>query len=1443
MAIILPSGFDITNIDPIDSRFSVANQAARLGFSAANVYEGLIVYQRDNNSAYVLTNTGSYNSEAGWEKLLVSSGSLSITGSLNVTNGITGSLFGTASFAQTSSFLLNNIDLSGSLRLYVSPSGSDTNDGTQPTKPFKTIKAAVESIAINPNPLIPRRYTVLVATGNYTENNPIVVPPGVSIIGDNLRTTRLTAVNPRKDYFHCHDGTYFYGLRFLDLQYPSFAFSFPGSSATGSINAEGQVSSLSIVHSATGYNDGTDQDIGIIIEAPNSISGSARSATAVANIVGGVITSLKLTDSGSDYTVGEKFHVSIPAPLAQQPFISASPYVQNCSSITGPFLVNGLKVSISTPLPYDVNNISGSSVDEQGAGGGISVDGNLVNATSPLQSFVADAFTQVNQGGPGHLVINNGYAQFVSCFTTFCTYAFKIVAGGFANISNSVADFGKYGLISKKNFPISYNTASIAENKTSTVVRLNLIDGGNGYSASLYNTASLTFSGGGGSGAEGYGIITSGSFTELVLTNSGSGYLTIPSLIFPTPTSGSNLVTATGSAILSGVSEFLMTLLSGSRGVDISSNMSYSGSNYLVTGVSQVGGQPNQRRITVFPAPPSIVAPNTASFTQLSNASTGTFVMEYVGSGVTYNALPRFGGIPNSTAEITEIAPGKIFYTIIDNIGNLKVGPYFGVNQLTGDVTISSNNFTLAGVSSIGPFKRNGINVGVVLNEISNLTNLQNSVGTVGQDTVPTQYAVQQYLINQGLTSANTFIGTSSFATSASYALTSSFANNIASGLNITASNLLVTNTINTNEITAVSASFGYVETISGSAVIIGQEYIILNTQAPSARYAGLQIYDSGSNATASVVWDSQTNHFVYENASGSSYVGGGFMAGPRNTGSLADVTYPTLNRVLRGQGGDHLYDSNITDDNTKVSIGINTQITGSLNVSNGITGSLLGTASFANNATSASFAQTVSFINPLQQNVIITGSLTVSGSSIFSGSISTNNVFTGSGAGLFNIPASGITGLNLSQIATGSITASVSTGNNSFTITSGSTNLLSISNSGNSVLSGSLTVTNPSQNIPSNSIFVPTNSPILLYASSSVSQSTSFTIATGSISYYGEYDDSSYPLDSTFYIIAYSNQYHSATSPGVRFTYEELGIENYFIVFNSASVQSPATITGYDIYAFNHLDSTWYRNNSYINSGPIIPTLELTSGTIGFPWFTTSSLLSLPNNPVPGYNTNNTIGIGKSSSLNGILDVNGNTFITGSLNVTQGITGSLFGSSSFATTASFANNATSASFAQTSSFVNPLNQNVTITGSFTVITGSNVEFQVTNTGIKIGNISTDIHTVTGSLNISGSVAGNVTALTISSNTASLDLNRGNFFTLQLVPGTDTHINPSNIKPGQTVNILVSTTGSATVTFPSTVLQPSGFSYAATPTTGRDILTMVSFNTSSLYLANVKNLI
>ena len=623
--------------------------------------------------------------------------------------------------------------MSGSNRLYVSPEGNDSNDGTQ-HKPFKTIKAAVESLgsAIASNI---KRYTIFVGSGNYTEQNPIAVPPGVAIVGDTLRTVRLTAANPTKDFFHVHDSNYFYGLRFLDLKHPAFAFSFPCSTAIGTISGGG-VSSLTMVHTESGYVNG--ENVNVIIEGPDNEGGVA--ATATATVSGGVL-SINIDTNGSGYIAGEKPHISIQSPSSKRPVITTSPYIQNCSSITGPFDTSGNKVYRA--LPYDY-----SDIDEQGAGGGIRIDGNLVSGSSPLESFVADAFTQVNQGGPGHLVTNKGYAQFVSCFTTFCTYGFKVSNGGFANISNSVIDFGKHGLIAKKYFPTTYNSGSSLETKTSTVSGFVIDENGAGYTGS---TAGVTISGGGASvnATAIANVNANGSIDEIVLLTSGSGYIFEPTVTIAAPTgpSGIQATTIADKAKISGISQFLIDLDQDAlRGVDISSNLILNDVNYLVTDVQSVVGQPSQRRITTYPAPPSITNGDGVAFHQLSNISTGGLVMEYVGSGVTYNALPKYGGVPIRTREIIEYAPGRVFYSTVDNIGNLKIGDFFSVNQLTGEVTIDANSFNLSGLNAIGPFRRNGVAVGVVLQEVSNNTTLLNAQGIFGEDTVPTQYAVNQYI-------------------------------------------------------------------------------------------------------------------------------------------------------------------------------------------------------------------------------------------------------------------------------------------------------------------------------------------------------------------------------------------------------------------------------------------------------------------------------------------------------------------------------------------------------------------------------------------------------------------------------------------------------------------------------------------------------------------------
>ena len=88
-------------------------------------------------------------------------------------------------------------------------------------------------------------------------------------------------------------------------------------------------------------------------------------------------------------------------------------------------------------------------LDPVGSMGGCLVDGSVVSERSPIQSFVFDAYTQVNQGGIGVKVTNNGYAQLVSVFTIFCSIGVQVDNGGIASIVNSNANFGDVALIAK----------------------------------------------------------------------------------------------------------------------------------------------------------------------------------------------------------------------------------------------------------------------------------------------------------------------------------------------------------------------------------------------------------------------------------------------------------------------------------------------------------------------------------------------------------------------------------------------------------------------------------------------------------------------------------------------------------------------------------------------------------------------------------------------------------------------------------------------------------------------------------------------------------------------------------------------------------------------------------------------------------------------------------
>jgi hypothetical protein len=169
-------------------------------------------------------------------------------------------------------------------------------------------------------------------------------------------------------------------------------------------------------------------------------------------------------------------------------------------------------------------------------------------------------------------------------------------------------------------------------------------------------------------------------------------------------------------------------------------------------------------------------------------------------------------------------------------------------------------------------------------------------------------------------TGSNTFTGRqyiSDASQASSFTSTASFYTD--GGARIT-KDMYVSGTAYFNNITVFGTQS--VSYISSSQLNIGTNLITVNTDTPTIRFGGLAVYDSGSTGlTGSILWDSQNNHWVYSNPSGSSYSGGMFISGPRSS-ALGSEQGTTLNALMKGQGGDHMTSSAVFDVSGSVGIG-----------------------------------------------------------------------------------------------------------------------------------------------------------------------------------------------------------------------------------------------------------------------------------------------------------------------------------------------------------------------------------------------------------------------------------------------------------------------------------------------------------------------------------------
>ncbi len=932
--------------------------------------------------------------------------------------------------------------------LYVTQDGDDDNSGLGegPNQAKRTLKAALA--------VAQQGTTIYVRSGTYYEDNPLTVPPKVSVIGDNLRNTILRPLNGPTS-FEIVSVERSNGITTLTLASPH------GLSTDDRIRVRCSNSAV----------DETDVNI-YAVPTPTQI----RYRQAGGTIMGGAATgTVKYGPDFFKVNSSNYFANMVIKGLASPAYcfvidsdaiVDTSPYVQNCSNINGPWLKNGTEwlpfqteqpdlngTMVTGPRPLrddeiDPTQVDDYAVDVEGAGGGMLIDGDRYNSESPIKSMVADAFTQVAQGGIGFHITNFGYMQLVSCFAVFCSKAFYTTRGGYLSISNSVIDFGTEGFVADGYYLDPYNSGVVTQDYYSSVGSITLPSTGSGFTAPPDIVIEPPTTPGGVQATAVASIDPIlGVINAITITDAGSGYDFVPNITI-TPSNGAaatanltknqyidvydlankpqigsimligDIDPLTGNEIGYYVSQitneafgfnydeqkcrrdvgYILDAVLGDAALGTNHASTYAGLSYLrsysskvtslqksqtIDGLTEardqtltytsnptmqaaitsgfdnviniiniglsaapsivnnptsprrdgfyeaaeillanktfiqdeletwigynyptlvynvakcrrdiayiidamaydltyegnsqtvnaalaysegsvIAGQVEEtqaayeywqtivgsivRNIAITPtpgntttqdtslpigSPASPTGPSTEAqdllqiiidvvdhgtgyipdpkslpdygkgnvtlaaerisiltnkeaiqdatinylndtyggncrvytsppilkvqdgteirFHNVSTVSTASTALEYVGAGVTYNALPFFGGEPDPSKERIEINNGKCFTVTSDQLGNYRIGEFFVVNAITGEVTIDAENLNLNGLAAIGPFKRNGVPVGVQLKEVSNNANLVSSLGYPDVNTVPTQEAVSTYVEN-----------------------------------------------------------------------------------------------------------------------------------------------------------------------------------------------------------------------------------------------------------------------------------------------------------------------------------------------------------------------------------------------------------------------------------------------------------------------------------------------------------------------------------------------------------------------------------------------------------------------------------------------------------------------------------------------------------------------
>jgi hypothetical protein len=551
--------------------------------------------------------------------------------------------------------------------LYVTADGNDTNTGRKLGDAKATIGAALTESTTGT--------VIKVSAGSYVENNPLVIPKQVSIVGDSLREVSVSPQNADQDLFYTSNGNYIAEMSYTGTLNPGKAI------FTFNPNQVGYFDQSPYIQNCTNF---IPNSIGLKIDGSKAI-GQTKSMVVDSYTqynqggIGVSITNEGYAQLVSIFTIANEIAIFAGSGAACDLTNSNSSFGDFglVADGTGPLKYTGIVTTATAPNAFefvlDLNvptlNVTNALYDNTTGLTTITVNTNHNFNVGMGVSIVGLAFTC--SSGPGIVTYpsgNSGYIFEIGAIPSSSSFEVYV---GVSTLSHTYNSGGTVKINVSRPFD---GQVIYFDELYFSVGSVTVGSGGTGYSQNV----DITFSNPSepwGIPATAVGEVSNGSVTSVEMVSNGRGYTTAPTVTFASPDVGIN--TATGTVNLTPTYYVI------------------SSSTPLSAGICTITITDN--------VPYAVGVGSTVPFFKQSRVLASGHSLEYIGSGTDIaTAFPAAGGVPIQENETDARNGGIVVFTSTDQAGNFRIGDGVVINQQTG--TISGTFYSKSLFSTMTPF-------------------------------------------------------------------------------------------------------------------------------------------------------------------------------------------------------------------------------------------------------------------------------------------------------------------------------------------------------------------------------------------------------------------------------------------------------------------------------------------------------------------------------------------------------------------------------------------------------------------------------------------------------------------------------------------------------------------------------------------------------------------